>query len=482
MTLTAEDVRRIADCARDPLWFIEHVLGLQPSARARQYGYIHALTPDQLRIVASVRINRRTAVPAGHGVGKTNVVALLVLWFLYTHPRSKVITTAPTWSQVEKLLWTEIRSAHARSRFPLGGTIHHAELTLAEDWFALGISTNEPTRFQGIHAPRVMVIFDEATGVAPMIWDAAEGLAVGPEDRFIAIGNPTDPASRFKTVCDSGRWEVIEVSCRNHPNVVHDDPLIIPGATTKQWVEEHIEDYGGEDSPLARSRILGKWPEQGPDVLIALSWVERAQARWAGTERLSLQAVGCDVARFGSDATVLQPLYYDHIAGVPQVRQGQDTMATTGELAATYAATPVPLAIDDTGVGSGVTDRLHEQGIPALPVNFGSAAWQPERFVNRRAEMYWSLREALRNNELALPPDAKLQAELTNIKYKLDSRGRYQIEAKDEIRKRLGRSPDRADALALAVWAPLEAQLQALTRETVDTLAVERVSLSGWDR
>jgi hypothetical protein len=96
--------------------------------------------------------------------------------------------------------------------------------------------------------------------------------------------------------------------------------------------------------------------------------------------------------------------------------------------------------------------------------------------------MYWTLREALRNNELALPPDAKLQAELTNIKYKLDSRGRYQIEAKDEIRKRLGRSPDRADALALAVWAPLEAQLQALTRETVDTLAVERVSLSGWDR
>jgi hypothetical protein len=307
-------------------------------------------------------------------------------------------------------------------------------------------------------------------------------VAVGPHDRFVAIGNPTDPASRFKMACDSGRWNVVEVSCVNHPNVLHDDPRIIPGATTRQWVDEHLEDYGGPDSPLARARILGKWPEQGADSLIALGWVEAAQARWPGTEGLSLQAVGCDVARFGSDATVLQPLYYDHIAGTPQIRQGQDTMATTGELAATYAAAPVPLAVDDTGVGSGVTDRLHEQGIPVLPVNFGGGAWQPERFVNRRAEMYWSLREALRNNELALPPDAKLQAELTNIKYKLDSRGRYQIEAKDEIRKRLGRSPDRADALALAVWAPLEAQLQALTRETVDTLAVERVSLSGWDR
>jgi hypothetical protein len=482
MPLSNADAQAIAARARDPFWFIEHVLGLQPTAAARAYGYTSALTPDQQAIVASVRDHRRTAVPAGHGVGKTNVVALLVLWFLYTNPGCKVVTTAPTWFQVENLLWQEIRGAHDRSRTPLGGTPNLTSLTLGEQWFAVGLSTDKPDRFQGTHAPRIMVVFDEATGVAPMIWDAAEGLAVGAADRFIAIGNPTDPASRFKQVCDSGRWQVIPVSCVNHPNVIHDDPRIIPGAVTKQWVDEHLEDYGGPDSPLARARILGKWPEQGADSLIALGWVEAAQARWPGTTGLSLQAVGCDVARFGSDATVLQPLYYDHIAGTPQIRQGQDTMATTGELAATYAAAPVPLAVDDTGVGSGVTDRLHEQGIPALPVNFGSAAWQPERFVNRRAEMYWSLREALRNNELALPPDAKLQAELTNIKYRLDSRGRYQIEAKDEIRKRLGRSPDRADALALAVWAPIEAQLQALTRETVDTLAVERVSLSGWDR
>jgi hypothetical protein len=107
-----------------------------------------------------------------------------------------------------------------------------------------------------------MVVFDEATGVAPGIWQAAEGLAVGPDDRFFAVGNPTDPTSEFKRKDDSGLWPVIRLSCEQHPNVT-EGRVIVPGAVTREWCEERLQEYGGRDTALYRARVLGLWPEEG---------------------------------------------------------------------------------------------------------------------------------------------------------------------------------------------------------------------------
>ena len=141
----------------DPLWFLRRVLGCQ------------YLTPQQIEVIESVKLNRRTAVTAGNSVGKTWLSARLALWFLYSFPRSKVISTAPTLNQVINLLWRELRQAHTQAKFPLGGEVFKTQINLAEDWFAIGFSTNEATNFQGFHAPRVMVIFDEATGIEPAL-------------------------------------------------------------------------------------------------------------------------------------------------------------------------------------------------------------------------------------------------------------------------------------------------------------------------
>ena len=424
--------------AGNPAAFFEDALG-------------STLTPDQGRVVESVRANRRTASPAGHSVGKSVVAAGLALWYLVTRPGAKVVTTAPTWRQVEEVLWREIARAHASATIPVGGKLLGTQLELGPNWFAMGLSTDDPTRFQGIHAPFVMIVLDEATGIDSQIWDAAEALAVGLSDRFLAIGNPTDPTSRFKAVCDSGKWNVVEINAENHPNVL-EGRVVIPGGPTREWIAERLEDYGGRDSNPYRARVLGRWPEQGDDALISRLDVEAAAEGWAEPSG-PVRATGTDVARFGSDATVLIAVHDGGLVALPRERMGQDTMATVGMILAVGAKSN---AVDDTGLGGGVTDRLNEQMHPVTPINFGEKADDEERFVNRRTELWWTLRESIRAKRLVLPPLQKaprLHADLTNVRYSMDSAGRIKLEPKDQIKKRLGRSPDHGDALALAAWA-----------------------------
>lgn len=426
----------ISACQANTAFFIQNVLG-------------NPLTWQQLAVCDSVDKHRRTAVPSGHGTGKTYTAARIALQRLFAYgPKSKVITTAPTWTQVEKLLWKELRSAYKTSLYPLGGTLNLTELTIDDDWFALGISTNDTHRFQGFHAPYVTIILDEATGVDPLIWEAAEGLAIGPNDKFLAIGNPTDPSSHFKTACDSPIWNVVRLNSEEHPNVVTGE-TVVPGAVTREWIEERLIEYGGRDTALYRARVLGLFPEQGDDMLISLADVERAQARWSEPAG-EAAALGVDVARFGSDETVEMEVYADGNVSRPRVHVGQDTMKTAGSIKANGAARK---AVDDAGLGGGVTDRLRELGVEIIAYNAGESPLDKERFFNRRAETWWMIREALQADEINLPPDNKLAADLTNIKYSYTSKGQIKLESKEDIKKRLKRSPDRGDALAIALYA-----------------------------
>lgn len=428
---------KIVKASRDnPAFFLREVLG------------VANIVPQQLAVCRSVQANRRTAVPAGHGVGKTWLAARLAMWFLFSYPHSKVLTTAPTWQQVENLLWREIRKAHQSAKYALGGTVQQTEINIDEDWFAVGLSTNDATRFQGHHAPRILIIFDEATGVASEIWEAAEGVAIGPDDRFLAIGNPTDPMSQFKQVCDSQLWNTIALNAEDHPNVTTGE-VLVPGAVTKEWIDERLIEYGGRDTALYRARVLGKFPEQGDDMLISLADVERAQERWE-TPSGAAKALGVDVARYGSDETIEIEIFDNGIVGVPRGIRGQNLMATAGSIKANKAEKK---AVDDSGLGGGVTDRLEEHKVKIMPYIAGEKAIDSERFLNRRAETWWMIREALKKDEMALPPDDKLAADLTNIKYTYTSKGQIKLESKDDVKKRLGRSPDRGDALAIALAA-----------------------------
>jgi phage terminase large subunit len=509
-----------------PFQFFQDVLGWLPTPTAKKFGYTEGITPDQIEVVKSVVKNKYTGVTAGHGTGKTRIAAGIALWFLYTFgPNCKVITTAPTERQVKDLLWAELGSSFQKSKMKLPGELQTLAIrTGFKDWFALGFSAKPDTgkmtatNFAGFHAPYVLVILDEATGIPAEIWAGMDGIVIGPNDRVLAIGNPTDPTSEFKTRCDNPRWNHLVMDCRNHPNVLHDDPGIVPGATTKDYVEEKLEDYGGEDTPLFRAKVAGLWPDDKSDAVVPVSLLERSQALWT-VMRLAMEvdpkvvddkkgrALGLDVAREGSDLTVLSECINGILTPV-KWHIGKDTTATV-EMVIKHlrlCGGARAIAIDDTGVGGGVTDQLRklqrDGDLPAqrdfkiVPVNFARNAVQVEKYNRIKDQLWWELRLGMEKNKLALPPETHLKAlrfpktsslltQLTTPIYVLDSQGRIDIldkrDGSDPRTVSLAtKSPDIAHSLILAAWGwrVLNPQLVIETPKTTQEVVTQE--FGGW--
>ena len=422
---------------QDPVWWVRTVLGVDPWEK-------------QVAILDSLRDHPRTAVRSGHGLGKTAVAAMAALHFLFCYPDSIVISTAPTWPQVENLLWREIRQMHAHARLPLGGKVLTTSLELSEKWYALGLSTNKPERFQGFHAEHLLLIVDEASGVDQGIFDASEGFLTGPGARVLLIGNPTQVRGEFYEAFRSPLYRKLALSAFESPNVTA-GTLVRPYLTTPEWIADKRVKWG-EGTPLWQARVLGEFPDQGEDMVFPLSWVEQAQQRTP--QRHGPVHFGVDVARFGSDASVLAVRQGDDIVALDQHHQW-DTTAVAGWIAAAAKQWhPQSIRVDSDGLGAGVYDLLKAQGYPVIEIHSGTAAKDPEQYLNRRAEWFWGLRErldpALAPVPLALPCDEDLLAQLTSLHYKFTARGQVQIESKDDLRKQGLPSPDCADAVCYA--------------------------------
>jgi len=466
---TPEEARLLLERAqRDPVWWCENVLGVKLWSR-------------QVEIIESVRDNPLTAVRSCHGIGKSFAAGQVILWFLNAFTPSIVLSTAPTWRQVEKLVWKEVRASYARARRagrPLGGNLLPAspELQIIRDqWYAAGLSTNDPDRFQGYHEEHILVIVDEAAGVPEDIFEAIEGVLTSEHSRLLLLGNPTSIGGTFHKAFRGAGYHTIHIGAFDTPNFTafgitpEDFPgnsweekitgrLPNPKLITPEWAYDKFLKWG-PDSPAYQARVLGNFPEAGGDTLIPLAWVEAAQARWLDDEPGEPVEIGCDVARFGQDATVIATRRGRRVDPL-LVHSQKDTMETAGLIMAAYRETGAStVKVDEIGIGAGVVDRLRELKCPAVGVNVASAPVEPERFTNLRTELWWNLRELLNPNPranpnpIALPPDDQLLADLTNVKYRITSKGQTQLESKEEIKKRLGRSPDRGDAVVLA-FAP----------------------------
>ena len=482
---------------RNPLKFIVNTLGWKPTPNALALGWKYPVTPQQLRLLASVVENKRTAVTSGHAVGKTKILAAIVLWCLFSMEDTIVVTTATSWTQVEIQLWAEIRDAFRSAKVQLPGKLLTTELSISDKWFAIGMSTDNATRFQGLHSKRVVVVFDEATGVREELWEAAESMIQRSSDRFIAVGNPTQPQSRFHRACLSGLWNVIRFDAREHPNVMYDDPEIIPGAVTREWVNDRLEEYGGEDSPLFQARVAGIWPTQGEHTLIpagaieeAQLWDERKKEKGSITitaEEREGSVLGADVAGEGSDLFPCTEIYARRSRILWAVHH-RDIMESVGRLVRTIREREGRvqfICIDDTAIGLGVSSRLLElqrfaSNDPVrmkddplvkariIRVNFASAAelHMKDRCHSIKDQLWWQLAEDLKKGlrglptekELAslhLPKGNSLVAQLAAPIYELDSKGRIKVWDKrhDNVEKTKSlpaKSPDLAHSLMLA--------------------------------
>lgn len=491
----------LAGFRKNPVLFFEKILG------------VTTLEDYQRRAIETIAANERTAIAACHDLGKSYLMARIVIWFATCFPYSKVITTAPTFNQVKNILWSEIRAAHARAKFPLGGELNLTEWKLSEDgdWFAIGFTPKnevideagqgKQSSFQGFHAPYVLVVFDEATGIPHNIWTMAEGLLTSANVKFAAIGNPTTRNSEFFSCFRSPAWAKVKLSCFDSPNLkangvntledLERELLLLKSMPddeaqtrmdayktpvgyliTLKWVMASIMKWG-INHPLTVSKILGQFPEQSDNTLFPLGALEKAQLRIYYPKNTDRKVIGVDVARFGADSTVM---HFMHGLRVEQRRtfQKRDTVEIAGEVIALCRDVEHVdvIVVDGTGLGGGVVDNLRQaQREKLLPrhteireVQFGAGVGcsgpkscehkdcDIARYANLKARIFCLLSDDIKREDgLCLPPNESVYLEeLPAILYTYDSKGRYVIESKDAFKKRTGRgSPDTADSLAL---------------------------------
>lgn len=473
---------------KNPYLFLEGALG------------VTTFEDYQKKVIDTFWRNDRTCVSACHDVGKTFLAARLAITFLNVFPNSKVITTAPTFNQVERILWSELRAAHAKAKIPLGGRLNMTDWTFSPDWFALGFSPrNEAgngemqvgSSFQGFHAPHLLLIFDEATGIPYNVWTMAEGLMTSAHVKFLAIGNPTSTASEFYQCFKSRQWAKVYLSCFDSPNLkingindlaalkreieiykslpdvkarAHVDAykVVRPYLLTAKWVVTQAAKWGLEH-PLTVSKILGSFPTSSDKALVSLGAIEEAQLRVYYPEPSDRKILGVDVARFGADSTIITGMH-----GRKQTMKKDFFKHSTTEVAGEVIQASREIGgadiivIDETGLGGGVVDFLKDEIGAALPkacevrgVQFGAACEDEEdkeKFANLKARMFGLLREDIKSADgLALLNESIYTEELPTILYSYNRKGQMVIESKDEYKKRTGRSsPDASDSLALA--------------------------------
>lgn len=412
----------------------------------------------QEEICQSVVDNKFTAVKACHGPGKSFIAARIGCWWLNVHKLGDafLVTSAPSWPQVQAILWREIRRAHRLGKLPGRITLecqwYMGEGKSAEELIGMGrkpADYNEHA-FQGLHARYILIILDEAGGVPVSLWTAVMTLMTNDNARLLVIGNPDDPGSYFANVCKpSSAFNVITISAFDSPNFtgeqIPDDVaenLVGPG-----WVEERRAEWG-EGSPLWMSKVMAEFPDVSDEYLITPNMIQMG----IDTDLPGLEhgRYGVDVARFGDAKTVVYrnrggQIRYEDAWGM------SDTMSTCGKLVLIvtkhHRVHSVPMTIDVTGVGGGVVDRMKEQGYDVIPFVSSGRANRPDKFQNRRAEIFWQFRTDLELGNIDLDPEDKvLHNQLMSIKWNLTSSGKIGIESKEDMKDRGVKSPDLADA------------------------------------
>ena len=431
----------------------------------------------QREVCDTVEKNRFTSVKSCHGSGKSFLAAQIASAFIARHRPGEafVITSAPTDAQVKAILWREISAVHDKSELP-GRVTQDAKWKIGTKLVAYGrkpADYTNPTQamqaFQGIHARYVLVILDEACGIPDWLWTAVDTIVTNDNGRVLAIGNPDDPATEFyKTHLPGSGWAQVTISAFDLPCYTGEKvpQELLEMLTGKEWVEERKRKWG-EGSPRYVSKVLGCFPEISEDTLITPKMVREAQERDLSADATEHGQFAADIARFGSDETVA----YRRRGGVIRrvaAHHKKNTMQTVGILGKLLKDTfnTIPMQIDIIGIGAGVYDRMREQGYNVYPFVASEQAYDPTRYINRRAEAYWTLREWFEEGLIDLDPlDEDLAGQLVAIKYEFDSATRVKIESKKDMKKRGVASPDRADCVAMCLQRPSQVHLDETDEE-----------------
>ena len=419
---------------KHPDLFVEDLLGVTPQDWQREV------------MSAVAKGQRRCSIRSGHGVGKSSCASWLMIWFLLTRYPVKVVVTAPTASQLFDALFAECKRWIKELPTPIKSL-----LEMKSDRIELGSSPTEafisartsrsesPESLAGVHADHVLLVVDEASGVPESVFEAAYGSMSGKDATTILPGNPTRSSGYFFETHTRLRdsWWTKQVSCL-------DSPLVSP-----DFIAEMELKYG-TDSNAMRVRVLGEFPLAEDDTLISLHAVEQASKRKVEQPEGTPVVWGLDVARYGDDASVLCIRQGRHLMELHSWKK-LSLMELAGrvlDLLHSSDEPPEEILVDSIGLGAGVLDRLRELDISARGVNVSESPAMADRYANLRAEL-WDLTKSWFNEEVQIPNDDSLIADLTAPRYSFNSSGKMLVESKAETKKRLGRSTDFADSLVL---------------------------------
>lgn len=403
----------------------------------------------------------RSLFLAGRGLiptHNTRVLAAIVIAFLHINKFSKVVTTGPGGTQLKEGLWQDIRYLASQSTRKLITEPLTTKWELAPGWFALGYkpSENKAARLQGIHAPKMLLVVDEAAEVENEIYGALASLMTSEQCVIVMIGNPTKREGPFYRAFTSAAtiWHRITIKAEDTPNV-QAGCEVFPGLITREWISDTIAEHG-EDSDYVRSRVNAEFPLQGDTSFIPVDLMEAAHRRRFEQEDMpDRYEGGVDVARFGNDKTVVT--IRNHGKPVLQEAWGKlDTMETVGRIksiAERYP--PMRWKIDVIGLGAGVADRMREEGFDVLDVTVSAKSFYPDQFLSVRDELWWTFRQMLVDGYICGPIPDEVQAQCTSIRFKYDSRHtKPVIESKSDMKARDLGSPDEAESFLLAFVEP----------------------------
>lgn len=473
----------------DPAGWIEVALG-------------EGIWSKQVEICAAIAKPHATvAVPACHAPGKSHLGARIAGWWGSSFPPdlARGVVTATNWTHVEKIFFAYLSQVHTRHHLP--GEVLSVKWKLAGQTIMWGFSVakGDDVGAQGVHAPFLLIIIDEAGGVEQAVGESLEGLKSAGDVRTLILGNP--PPDRqdtwFERQCSSPHVTTIEIPAAATPNFTGEEtdwcrcpnPLphrIASHLVRRDWVEKLVEEYGAE-SPIVRAKVHAKFPTGSRLAVIGTDvWEACADDRTAGFDPpRSWIGVGVDVAAGGGDELVVvawrpdgrltidltdnsEKLRDPAVAGELVVStleriQASEVMAILEDdpdLGPSDVYLPLWVKFDADGVGWGLelpiqdaisTGRIYGE---VIPVRSGRRATERTTFANRRAEMWWQARKAVQEHLVKLPADRRLKVQATRVEYRM-SAGLIQVETKEQMRKRFGSSagasPDRADAMCLAI-------------------------------
>lgn len=447
---------KIREWREDPVVFMRECLRMEPDAwQARA-----------LREFSSKDPVLRLGLSACAGPGKTLLLAVAAWNFLLCygekgeHPKGFAIAVSA--DNLSQNLWPELSKVQSRSEL-LSKTFtwtktrvfandHHQTWFLQARSYSKTADPEEQGRsLSGLHSKFALVLIDEGGDIPPSILRSAEQ-AMGnvKYGRIVMSGNPTSKTGCLYHAVQKARdkWRIIRIT--SDP----DDPERSPRVDIN-WAREQIQLYG-RDNPWVQAYILGQFPDSTVNTLLTVEQVEAAMNRGVVEKDLLPfeKKLGVDVAREGLDSTIIFPFW--HRAAFQYV----EMMNADGpEIASRIVKAKLNWGVDKVfvdnsgGFGGSVIDALKYAGHPAIPVNFSGKA-NDERYLNKRSEMHFLLADWVKGGG-ALPYCEKLITELTEPTYFFKN-SRFAIEPKELIKKRIGRSPDRADALCLCFAQPTE--------------------------